>query len=147
MDKLLIDINIVLDVVLDREVDGCSAAVMSLVDENKAQGLLSATSYTTIYYLTNKYLDHRKAINVIKDLLAIIQVSAVDEKILTLALNEEGPDFEDNIQIVCARLAKADYIITLKLKKFRQHLSGLYPPILPVIKDSLLHFVFAVHTK
>jgi predicted nucleic acid-binding protein len=119
VDKLLIDINIVLDVVLDREVDGSSAAIMNLIDEGKARGLLSASSYTTIYYLTNKYLDHRKAINVVKDLLAILQVSGVDEKTLTLALNEQGPDFEDNIQIVCARLAKADYIITRNLSHFK----------------------------
>jgi len=119
VDKLLIDINIVLDVVLDREVDGSSAAVMNIIDEGKARGLLSAASYTTIYYLTNKYLDHRKAINVIKDLLTILQVSTVDEKILTSALNEQGPDFEDNIQIVCARSAKADYIITRNLSHFK----------------------------
>lgn len=119
MDKLLIDINVVLDVVLDREVDGSSAAVMNLIDEDKCQGLLSATSYTTIYYLTNKYLDTRKANNVIKDLLAILRVATVDEKTLTLALNEKGPDFEDNIQIVCAQLAKADYIITRNLSHFK----------------------------
>jgi len=119
MDKLLIDINIVLDVVLDREVDGSSADVMNLIDEGKAQGFLSATSYTTIFYLTNKYLDHRKATSVIKDLLAVLEVSTVDEKILTLALNEKGPDFEDNIQIVCARHAKADYIVTRNLSHFK----------------------------
>jgi predicted nucleic acid-binding protein len=119
MDKLFIDINVVLDVVLDREVDGSSAAVMNLIDEGKAQGLLSATSYTTIYYLTNKYLDNRKSNNVIKDLLEILRVSTVDEKTLTLALNEKGQDFEDNIQIVCAQLAKADYIITRNLSHFK----------------------------
>jgi predicted nucleic acid-binding protein len=119
VDKLLIDINIVLDVVLDREVDGSSAAVMNLIDEGKAKGWLSAISYATIYFLTNKYLDHRKTINVIKDLLAILQVSTVDEKTLTSALNEQGPDFEDNIQIVCARSAKADYIITRNLSHFK----------------------------
>lgn len=119
MDKLLIDINVVLDVVLDREIDGSSAAVMNLIDEGKARGSLSAASYTTIYYLTNKYLDHRKAFNVIKDLLAVLQVSAVDEKTLTLALNEQGQDFEDNIQVVCARMAKSDFIITRNLSHFK----------------------------
>ena len=119
MDKLLIDINIVLDVILDRELDGSSAAIMNLIDEKKARGLLSATSYTIIYYLTNKYLNHHKAIHVIKDLLAVLQVAAVDAKTLTLALNEKGLDFEDNIQIVCARLAKADYIITRNLSHFK----------------------------
>ena len=119
MDKLLIDINVVLDVVLDREVDGSSAAVMNLIDEGKARGFLSATSYTTIYYLTNKYLDHRKAINVIKDLLVVLQVATVDEKTLTSALNERGPDFEDNIQVLCARWAKADFIITRNLSHFK----------------------------
>ena len=119
MDKLLIDINVILDVVLDREIDGSSAAVMNIIDEGKAKGWLSATSYTTIYFLTNKYLDHRKAINVIKDLLAIIQVSTVDEKTLTSALNEQGPDFEDNIQIVCAQSEKADFIITRNLSHFK----------------------------
>ena len=119
MDRLLVDINIILDVVLDREVDGSSAAVMNLIDEKKARGFLSATSYATIYYLTNKYLDHRRAIHVIKDLLAIFQAAVVDEKTLTLALNEQGPDFEDNIQIVCARLAKVDYIVTRNLSHFK----------------------------
>jgi predicted nucleic acid-binding protein len=128
MDKLLIDINIVLDVVLDREVDGSSAAVMNLIDENKARGLLTATSCNTIYYLTNKYLNHRKAINVIKDLLAILQVLTVDEKTLTLALNEKGPDFEDNIQIVCAQLAKADYIITRNLSHFKYSSTNALSP-------------------
>jgi predicted nucleic acid-binding protein len=128
VDKLLIDINIVLDVVLDRELDGSSAAVMNLMDEGKARGWLSATSYTTIYFLTNKYLDHRKAINVIKDLLAILQVSAVDERILTLAVNEKGPDFEDNIQIVCAQFAKADYIITRNLSHFKYSLTKALSP-------------------
>ena len=119
MDKLLIDINIVLEVALDREMDGYSASAMNLIDENKARGLLTATSFSTIYYLTNKYLDRRKAINVIKDLLEVLQVSTVDEKVLTLALNEKGPDFEDNIQIVCAQLEKADYIITRNLSHFK----------------------------
>lgn len=128
MDKLLIDINVVLDVVLDREVDGSSAAVVNLIDEKKARGLLTATSYTIIYYLTNKYLDHRKAINVIKDLLAILQVSTVDERTLILALNEKGPDFEDNIQIVCAQLAKADYIITRNLSHFKYSSTKVLSP-------------------
>ena len=119
MDKLLVDINFVLDVVLDREVDGSSAAIMNLIDVGKARGFLSATSYTTIYYLTNKYLDHRKAMQVIKDLLKILHVAAVDEKTLNQALNEKGLDFEDNIQIVCARFVKADYIITRNLSHFK----------------------------
>ena len=119
MDKILLDINIVLDVVLDREVDGFSATVMDLVDRGKAKAFLGATSYATIYYLANKYLDNRKAIELIKDLLAIIKVVSVDEKVLTSALQEKGPDFEDNIQIVCAQRAKADYIITRNLSHFK----------------------------
>jgi len=119
MDKLLIDVNIILDVVLDREVDGSSAAVMNLIDEGKARGLSSAASYTAIYYLINKFLDHHKALRVIQDLLAILQIIPIDEKTLNSALNEKGPDFEDNIQIVSARLSKADYIITRNLSHFK----------------------------
>lgn len=119
MDKLFIDINIVMDVVLDREIDGSSAYVMNLIDNGKAKGFLSATSCATIYYLAHKFLDQRKAHQVIKDLLAIFEIREVDGKILNMALNEQGPDFEDNIQIVCAKAIKSDFIITRNLSHYK----------------------------
>lgn len=119
MDKLLIDINIIMDVILDREIDGSSASLMNLIDQGKVKGFLSATSCATIYYLVHKYLDQRKAHQVIKDLLAILEVSPVDGTALKLALNERGVDFEDNIQIICAKTAKADFIITRNLSHYK----------------------------
>ena len=109
----------VLDVVLDRELDGASLTIMNLIDRGQAQGFLSATSCATIYYLANKYLDHHKAIALVKDLLKIFHIIAVDAKVLNLALNQKGPDFEDNIQIACAQLMKVDYIITRDLSHFK----------------------------
>jgi predicted nucleic acid-binding protein len=119
MDKLFVDINIVLDVVLDREIDGASASVMNLIDEGRAKGFLSAASCPTIYYLVNKYLDQHKAQQVVKDILAIFHISIINDKVLNMALKEKGPDFEDNIQMVSAKSVKADFIITRNLSHYK----------------------------
>jgi hypothetical protein len=45
-------------------------------------------------------------------------VCAVDEPILRDARSFRGPDFEDNVQIACARRADLDLIVTRDLTDF-----------------------------
>jgi predicted nucleic acid-binding protein len=56
--KILLDTNIVLDLLLQRE-PFCNdvKTIFELIESNKISGYLCATSITTIYYLISKSTD------------------------------------------------------------------------------------------
>ena len=62
MKRVLVDINVVLDVLLDRQphVEG-SAAVWAAIETGSSEGLLAAHVVTTIHYLIRKELGAAKA--------------------------------------------------------------------------------------
>ena len=54
--KIMCDTNIILDVLLERQSfveDSCK--VLSLCEEHRLEGFVSASSVTDIYYLVRKY--------------------------------------------------------------------------------------------
>ncbi len=113
MDKLFVDINVLLDVALAREPHlRSSQRVLSLIERRKAGGYISAISCATIYYLIQKGSDRKTAIAYIRNLLKLLHVVEVDRKTLEKGLELESKDFEDGIQIVCAQACQSDYIIT-----------------------------------
>jgi predicted nucleic acid-binding protein len=111
--KIFVDVNVILDVLADREpwVDD-SAAVLSLLESDGLDGVVAAHSITTLYYLTTKHLSRKKATASIVDLLKLVSVAPVTQDILLKALSLGWRDFEDAVQGVCALDAGADYIIT-----------------------------------
>jgi predicted nucleic acid-binding protein len=111
--KIFVDVNVILDVLADREpwVDD-SAAVLSLLELDGLDGVVAAHSITTLYYLTTKHLSRKKATASIVDLLKLVSVAPVTQDVLLKALSLGWSDFEDAVQGVCALDAGADYIIT-----------------------------------
>src|SRR3990167_6664388 len=113
MDKLFVDINVILDVALAREPHlKSSQRILSLMERKKIGGYISAISCATIYYLIQKGSDRKTAVAYIRNLLELLSVVEVDKKTLERGLELETKDFEDGIQIVCAQACHADYIIT-----------------------------------
>jgi len=110
--RLFLDINVVLDVLADREPWAAdSAAVMSLLGD-QVEGLIAAHSVTTLYYLTSKSLGHKRAAAALIDLLEHLSITPLDEDILLRALSLGWDDVEDAVQGVSAQRANADYIVT-----------------------------------
>ena len=53
MKRVLVDVNVVLDVLLDRQPHvEASAAVWAAIETGSSEGLLAAHAVTTIHYLT-----------------------------------------------------------------------------------------------
>jgi predicted nucleic acid-binding protein len=127
--KIFVDVNVILDVLADREpwVDD-SAAVLSLLESDGLDGVVAAHSITTLYYLTTKHLSRKKATASIVDLLKLVSVAPVTQDILLKALSLGWRDFEDAVQGVCALDAGADYIITRDAGVFD---SLSIPPLTP----------------
>ncbi len=118
--KILLDTNIVLDLLLERE-PFCNEAkkIFTMIESNKISGFLCATTITTIYYLISKNLDKSKADNIINKLLQLFHIADVNKNILIQSLKNNGQDFEDSVIYTSAEYFNVDVIITRDKKGFK----------------------------
>ena len=120
MKRLLFDVNVVLDVLLDRKpfVDASSAA-WAAVERGEADGLLSAHALTTLHYLNAKAAGVRMATETTEALLTVFEVAPVDEAVLRSAVALEWQDFEDAVTAAGARRSKCDAVVTRNPRHFK----------------------------
>ncbi len=118
--KILVDTNVILDVLFEREpFVAHSSSIMGRVERRTLNGILCATTLTTIHYLTCKTIGKAKGSAALKKLLQIYQVAPVDQAILMHALDSGFSDFEDAVLYAAAIQAGAEAIITRNTKDFR----------------------------
>jgi predicted nucleic acid-binding protein len=117
---LLFDVNVVLDVLLDRKpFADASSEAWAAVERGDAVGLLSAHAVTTLHYLNAKSVGSRQAMATTDALLSVFDVAAVDEHVLRSAVALEWNDFEDAVTAAGARRCKCDAIITRNPRDFK----------------------------
>ena len=120
MRRPLIDINVLLDVLGEREPFGVSASrVWTAAETGRARGLVSADSFSTLYYLLRQASDSRAAHRGVSLVLSVFEVVELDEQILRQAADSPLRDFEDAIQYHSAIRGKADCIVTRDLAHYR----------------------------
>src|SRR6266536_2326485 len=120
MKRLLFDVNVVLDVLLDRKLHAeASAAAWAAVETGMAEGMLAAHAVTTIHYLVRKEAGTIKARRIISSILRVFRVAAVDGAVVQEALQLPFSDFEDAVTAAAARLAGCECIVTRDPKGFR----------------------------
>ncbi len=120
MKRILVDTNVVLDVLLDRQPYAeASGSVWAAVETGVSEGRLSAHAVTTLHYLVRKELGNIKARHMISTILRVYGVARVDAAVIQEALQLSAPDFEDAVTAAAARLADCDFIVTRDPKWFR----------------------------
>ena len=120
MKKVLIDTNVVLDVLLDRQPHaGASVAVWAAVETGSAHGLLAAHAVANIHHLVRREMSAAGARRTIAAMLKVFGVATVDGPIIQLALGLPLSDFEDAVTAAAAQFAGCDYIVTRDPKGFR----------------------------
>ena len=120
MRRVLLDVNVVLDVLLDRKPFAeNAAAVWSAVEQGRAEGLLSAHAVTTIHYLNARGVGSRMARDTTEALLSVFEVAGVDGSVFGSAAALGWNDFEDAVTAVAARRAKCDAIVTRNPRNFQ----------------------------
>lgn len=117
--KILIDTNIILDVLCNRqEFLADSAKIFKLCEVRKISGYISALSVPNIVYIMRKELDAEKTKEILDKLNLIFTVVDLKADDLKKAASLNFNDFEDALQSVCATRIKADYIVTRNIKDF-----------------------------
>ncbi|PSR18351.1 DNA-binding protein [filamentous cyanobacterium CCP3] len=118
--KVLIDTNVVLDVILDREPFVESAvALFDLVEAGRLQGYITATTITTIFYVVRKLKGRQVALEAIAKLLQGMVLCSVTHQIIQQALIIDLDDFEDGVQLACAAHDALDAIVTRDKNDFQ----------------------------
>jgi len=119
MKRVLLDTNVILDVLLNREPHvGASAALWAAIETGSGEGVLAAHAVTTIHYLLERVEGAANARRDVSVLLRLFGVAAVDSAVIQNALNLQGADFEDAVTAVAARLSGCDLIATRDPKGF-----------------------------
>lgn len=116
---LLIDANIVLDVLQNREsFVKESAMIWKLCETEQAKGYISTLSFANIMYILRKELTPDKIEEVYHKLCLIFEFADFSSSILSKAVEMNWKDFEDAVQSATAEQIHADYIITRNVRDF-----------------------------
>lgn len=128
--EFLIDINVILDYLIDREpyADDAQELLMAC-DERNIKGYISACEATTLYYLLHKCLhDNEKVYDLLDTLLDKIGVLPVLGMDVMNSLSLRPKDFEDCVIARSCIWGKMDAIVTRNKKDFIDFGIKLYSP-------------------
>jgi predicted nucleic acid-binding protein len=128
--KVLIDLNLVLDVLQKQEPFYInSARVLACAETGLIEGLVAAHTVTTLFYLIAKDQSANQARVILTNLLQFLSIAKVDQTTIEQALNLPYQDFEDAVQMMAAVQADAQYLITRNTKDYK---AGPLPALQPV---------------
>lgn len=117
--KALIDTNIILDFLCEREKFFKRAEIIfRLCEIGKIDGVICAMSIPNIVYILRKELDNEKISEILNILSQIFEISDLKIEDLKNAADLGFKDYEDAIQSACAARVKAEYIITRNPRDF-----------------------------
>lgn len=127
--KALLDTNIVLDVLLDRKPHSVeSAEVFRLIEQGQAEGLLCATTITTLDYLLSQSMKRNDSRKLLSQLLKLFEVASVNRAVIEDALASRMDDFEDAVLDHAALNSGPDVIVTRNSKDFSRGKSRVMDP-------------------
>jgi predicted nucleic acid-binding protein len=124
--KIFIDTNIFLDLLLRREGFEKALLIFNAIEKKLFSATILDITILNIDYVANKQVKDIKAF------LSLVnkqfEVVGATNEMIDLALQMQNSDLEDNLQYICAKKQKCNYIITND-KKF-------YSPDIEVLTSS-----------
>lgn len=117
---LLIDANILLDVLMNRQdFVKDSAMIWKLCETNQTKGYVSALTFANLMHIIRKQLDPETIEKLLVQLRFIFDFTDFSVSDLQRAAEMKWKDFEDAVQSAAAERLHADFIITRNVKDFR----------------------------
>jgi len=120
-DKIFIDTDIILDLILARDPFIVYAnELFTLIEDNKVIGHVSSLTFSNLFYILRKYESSRTAIKLLTRLRSLVHILHVDERIIDLSLSSDFKDFEDAIQYYTALESDIQYLLTRNKKDYSE---------------------------
>ncbi len=120
MRRVLIDTNILIDYISEREPFSESArSILLLCMNNKLDGGIAAHSVMNTFYILRKDFTITERRGFLLDICTFLTVVGIDKSKIVSALEDtDFSDVEDCLQVECAKDFNAEYIITRNIKDF-----------------------------
>ncbi len=118
--RVLIDTNIVLDFLLQREPFFQEAELLfQAIDAGQGVSYVTATTLTDLFYIARKHTRSiEQARQAVSEILTAMAICPIDRAVLESAFNSGLADFEDAVQIFSAAAQGLDVILTRDAQGF-----------------------------
>ncbi|MDP3073889.1 MAG: PIN domain-containing protein [Opitutaceae bacterium] len=119
--RALIDCDVLLDVALERSAFLTdSVGVLGWAELHTGAGWVAWHSLANIHYIAGRLRGSRVARDFLGEILAFLEVPAVDQVAARQALALPLADYEDALQVAAALGASVDVIVTRNLADYRR---------------------------
>ena len=118
--RILVDTNVLLDYLLTREpfYENAKKVILDCAD-GKVKGCIAAHSIPNMFFILRKDYSSKERREVLTNLCSIFDVEGIDKaKLLSGLENEIFSDFEDCLQVECAKAYGAEYIVTRNVSDY-----------------------------
>ncbi|MBI3260910.1 PIN domain-containing protein [Candidatus Berkelbacteria bacterium] len=116
MLRVFLDTNVIQDILVGRSGVSGSLAVLKEIKENNVKASVSALSIPIIWYLNRKLTGQRQKLRELISYFSIVSLSsAMIQSVLKLP---RFGDLEDELQYLCAKSARAQYLVTRNVNDF-----------------------------
>jgi predicted nucleic acid-binding protein len=130
LTRCLLDVNVILDMVLDRRPHlEAARALWAAAERKEIEAVVSAHGVTTVFYVVARERGAAFARRIITDLVVVPSIAAVDGPILRRALDLGWPDFEDAVCAAAAEAASCDLLVTRDAGGFKDSPVPVVDPV------------------
>ena len=127
--KVLIDGNIILDVLQNRENHvEASSKVWKLCETDQVEGYVSVLTFANLVYVMRKELTPEKINEVLKKLALIFRFTELSVFDMQKAADMMWNDYEDAVHAAIAERIRATAIITRNIKDYQQSTVPAFTP-------------------
>lgn len=112
--KVLVDLNVLLDVVLDRSefVKESAQSLGRIVSSRSCKGYVAQHAVTTLFYIVRKQSGIENARIAVSKVLKFLTVLPATQQVLVSATDSKYTDYEDAVSFLSAAGVGCDVILT-----------------------------------
>lgn len=129
MKRVLIDSDVVIDFVLERQPFEIEAKeIFRHIARQKFDAYITSITPINVFYIGRKIKGQQDTLKAIKRLFDILEVITADKNLLQKSLSSKITDYEDAVQHACAEAESLDAIVTRNLSDYKNATLPVYSP-------------------
>ncbi len=129
-NRILVDTNILLDYLLVREPFYADAKdILLACSDGRVKGCIAAHSISNMFFILRKDYTIEERREILFDLCLIFDIEGIDkDKLIAGLQNVDFLDFEDCLQMECARAYGAEFIVTRNIDDYKaSEIKAIFP--------------------
>ena len=117
--RLFVDTNIFMDVLGKRPGYEASGEVLKSCEDGRNAGCISALTVANLNHLGGRLMSAEQIKSVLQAIMQVFEIEDLTGTDLSRALDSPIHDYEDALQFLAAKRARADRIVTRNTKDFK----------------------------